>query len=294
MMRYQDDAENEAGWEEEHPKEIEAALKTCSAGNAVVIARAMSRYPTLVRTGDVADPHCRTNTQTLLPGATTNHHIFLWKARASETKHVQFASDTNFESSWRRESYLRSAKAYVPGKHAAASSSTLINASNMLNDLFNAPQLKIIKELDCPWNIELIDAIALSNHEGIAELNPRWPDIRDRILCIREEKDQVPKKTFMKSLSIADYSLVNIDEQHQVTHVIQYTTRDIENLQGHDAEEFRTMKNMEWISHLEITSDECRDEIWSTYERAGGATRMESSGRNEEHGEGVATSVPRN
>ncbi|KAH6872323.1 hypothetical protein BKA58DRAFT_455871 [Alternaria rosae] len=186
-----------------------SAFKACSGGNAVVIARAMSRYPACVRTGDVADPHCRTNTPTLLPRATTNDHIPLPKAKAPKTRRVQFESDTNFESSRRRENYLRSAKAYVPGKHAASSSSTLINISNILNDLFNTRQLKIIRELDCPWNIELVDAIALSNHEGIVELHPRWPEIRDKILCIHEGKDQVPKKAFVKSLSTADYLLVN-------------------------------------------------------------------------------------
>ena len=279
VMRYEDDAENEERWEQEHPEEVDAARKTCSAGNAVVIASAMSRYPACVRTGKIADPDCRTTTPKILPGATTNHHTPSSKAKAPKTRRVQFASDTKFQIARPRKTYLRSAKAYVPGKHAAPSSSTLLNTSNMLISRYNVRQLKIIREFDCPWNIELVDAIALSNHEGIAELHPRWPEIGDKISRIHDGKDEVPNETFMKSLSTADYLLVKTDEKDQVTHVIPYTTRDIENLPGDDADGDCMMKNKGWTSHIEIMSKEYRDEIWNTYECAGCATRTESDGR---------------
>ena len=278
-MRYEDDAEKEKRWEQEHPEGVEAARKTCSAGNAVVIARAMSRYPASVRTGNSAGPDCRTGTPTMLPGATPNCQTSLPKTEAPKTKRVQFASDTNFKISRPRASFHRSTKAYVPGKHAAPSSSTLVNTSNMLINRYNIRQLKVIREFDCPWNIELVDAIALSNHEGIAELHPRWPEIGDKISRIHDGKDEVPNDTFMKSLKTADYLLVKTDEKDQVTHVIPYTTRDIENRPGDGAEEVRVMENKGWTSHLEVMPEECRDEIWSTYECAGGATRTESNGR---------------
>jgi len=280
VMRYEEDAENEERWEQEHTGEVvEAARKTCSAGNAVVISRAMSRYPTSVRTGNIADPDCRSHAPTMLPSATTNHHTPSSKAKAPKTRRVQFASDTNFKISRPRASFHRSTKGYVPGKHAAPSSSTLLNTSNMLVKRYNVRQLKIIREFDCPWNIELVDAIAQSNHEGIAELHPRWPEIGDKISRIHDGKDEVPNETFMKSLSTADYLLVKTDEKDQVTHVTPYTTRDIENIPGDGAGEVRIMENKGWTSHMEIMSDECRDEIWNTYECAGGATRTESNGR---------------
>ncbi|KAI4930448.1 hypothetical protein J4E85_005075 [Alternaria conjuncta] len=140
----------------------------------------------------------------------------------------------------------------------------------MTNARYNVRQLKVIREFDCPWNIELVDAIALSNHEGIAELHPRWPEIGDKISRIHDGKDEVPNETFMKSLSTADYLLVKTDEKDQVTHVIPYTTRDIEEVPGDDAEEVRMMENKGWTSHIEIMSKGCRDEIWATYECAGG------------------------
>ena len=280
VMRYGDDAENEERWEQEHPEEVEAARKTCSAGNAVVIARAMSRYPAEVRTGNITDPDCRINIPPTLPGAATNHHTPSSTTKAPKAKRVQFASGTNFQNARPRKTYLRSAKAYVPGKHAAVSSSTLINTSNMLNDRYNVRQLKIIREFDCPWNVELVDAIVLSHHEGIAELHPRWSEIGDKISRIHDGKDEVPNETFMKSLSTADYLLVKTDERDQITHVIPYTTRDVENLPGDDVEEVGMMETKGWTSHIEIMSKECRDGIWSTYECAGGATRTESNGRN--------------
>ena len=280
VMRHEDDGGNEERWEKDHPEEVGAARKTCSAGNAVAVTRAMSRYPAKVRTGDIADPDCRTGTPTMLAGTTPNCQTSSSKTESPKTRRVQFASDTKFQNARPRKTYLRSAKAYVPGKHAAPSSSTLVNTSNMLNDRYNVRQLKIIREFDCPWNIELIDAIALSNHEGIAELHPRWPEIGDKISRIHDGKDEVPNETFMKSLSTADYLLVKTDEKDQVTHVIPHTTRDIENLPGDDAEEVRMMETKGWTSHIEIMSKECRDGIWSTYECAGGATRTESNGRN--------------
>jgi hypothetical protein len=103
-----------------------------------------------------------------------------------------------------------------------------------------------------------------------------------------EEQDRMIKLNFLRELKTADYLLVNLDENDKVTDVVPYTTRDIEDLVGKEAEECKvSVQKMKWTSHLDVLPDGYLDAIQYAYVEVGKQVANDDEGyeADEEDGE---------
>jgi hypothetical protein len=266
----QEDADDEARWENEHPEDAETAQKTLSSAKAITLAQSMSRYPAAVVTGHLSEAIILNRTRQPpsvgLTAALTGHATPPPTPQKPKEKRVTFASDTIFAPARSCYEFQRSRDLYEPGEHAVDSPDGLIDTSNMSNRFFNARQLKVVTELDGEGLDDLINNIATPHHEGIAAKHPRWAEIRQMFFKMYEEKNQATKLEFLKELATADYLLVNIDENDKMTYAVPHTTRDIEDLEGEEAEECKvSVLKMKWTSHLDVLPDGYLRDIQCAY-----------------------------
>jgi hypothetical protein len=147
---------------------------------------------------------------------------------------------------------------------------SFIDTSNLSNRFFNAHQLKVVTDFKGEGLNDLISNIATPQHEGITAKHPRWPEIRQILFDMYEKQDQMIKLGFLRELKTADYLLVNDDENDKVTDVVPYTTRDIEDLVGEEAEECKVfVQKMKWTSHLDVLPNGYLDAIQCAYVEVG-------------------------
>ena len=258
VARYRDIADEEARWEREYPKEVEASQKTLSAAKAVVVAEFMSRYPASVQPGQ----HSKLSASNYdilnsdvghLPLPPSTPHV-------ENKTHVTFATETNFEPGRPSEMFERTSDEYVPGRHAASTPDGLVNTSHLSNTFFNALQLKVVTNKNGVCFDALTSAISAPEDEGIAAQHAHWPAIHRHLFDgVRGniEKD----KMLCQALQHADYLFVRLNEKEEVSEVIPYAKQDEGNSQALEP----TIPNRRWISYGEILPYGMLDDIQSLY-----------------------------
>jgi hypothetical protein len=288
----QEDADDEARWENDNPEEAEVARKTLSSTKAITVARTMSRYPIAVITGHLPEATVLNRTRrpvgSMLTAALTGHATPPPTPQKQKEKRVTFTSDTIFAPARQSHEFQRKSQFYEPAENDADSPGNFIDTSNPSNRFFNARQLKVVTDFEGEGLNDLVSNIATPHHEGIAVKHPRWPEIRQILFDMYEEQDRMIKLNFLRELKTADYLLVNVDENDKVTDVVPYTTQEIEDLVGEEAEECKvSVQKMKWTSHLDVLPNGYLDAIQCAYVEVGEQVANDDEGyeADEEDGE---------
>ena len=256
VTTFEEEAVDQARWENEYPEQADAARKTLSAAKAVIIARAMSRYPGAVAQREVIKIPGK---EPVTPSDTPSMR---------QKRKVMFAPDTNFERGRSQGQYRRGIPRYEPGEHAADPFQQLIDTSNLNNSLYNVSQLKVLTNPRVPVARSLSDDIAPSEHEGIAELHPRWSKIRQYLLKRAQHKDLAFRKEFLGNLKEADFLLLKV-KAGKLTKAVPWATQDIEDVDEVEPETDNRSDTeapgRRWTAYLDVLPKGYLDDIKSAY-----------------------------
>jgi hypothetical protein len=177
-------AEYEARWGNAYPEGVEEAKKTVSAGMAIRVVRAMSKYPAAITVREVekasSDAAPTSNAEPTSQATPPTPPATPTKKKPKKT--VNFAPETKFEPGRSNAKYMRANGRYEPGDHAVAEDAVPIDTSFMYNPLYNLRQLKVIVNPQGKVLDDLMNDIAPEEHEGIAEAHRLWGNIRGFVL----------------------------------------------------------------------------------------------------------------